>query len=132
MNKRIAILGAATMAVGITLAIGFAYYQTANAQTAPGAAVATPDPDLAQPSAAPSTSPAPDKKALLGEVMTEASTYLGISTTDLRTELQSGKSLADIANGTPGRSRDGLLSALSKVVDPKMAAKLVDRAITPK
>ena len=132
MNKRLVILGSATLAVGITLAIGFAYYQTANAQTPSSAAVATPDPSLAQPSPAPATSPQPDKKAMLGEVMTAASTYLGVSTADLKTQLQSGKSLADVANATPGKSRDGLVSALSSIGDPKVIARLVDRTITPK
>ncbi|HEV8229272.1 MAG TPA: hypothetical protein VGQ86_04870 [Candidatus Limnocylindria bacterium] len=40
-----------------------------------------------------------------------AATYIGISEADLRTELQSGKSLADVAVAH-GKTRDGLVAAL--------------------
>ena len=41
-----------------------------------------------------------------------AATYLGITTTDLLTQLQAGKTLAEIANATSGKSADGLIAAL--------------------
>ena len=47
-----------------------------------------------------------------GDEFTAASTYLGISESDLRTKVQSGQSLAQIANATAGKSRDGLIQAL--------------------
>lgn len=43
---------------------------------------------------------------------TAASTYLGISEADLRTQLQSGKTLGQIADATAGKSRDGLIQAI--------------------
>jgi hypothetical protein len=41
-----------------------------------------------------------------------ASQYLGISQATLRSELQSGKSLAQIASATPGKSVEGLKAAI--------------------
>lgn len=46
-----------------------------------------------------------------GELNT-AATYLGISTTDLQTKLQSGQTLAQIANATAGKSVGGLIQAI--------------------
>jgi hypothetical protein len=47
-----------------------------------------------------------------------AASYLGITTTQLRKELQSGRTLAQIADATSGRSAAGLIDAL---VSPKAA-----------
>ena len=44
-------------------------------------------------------------------VLATAATYIGISEADLRTQLASGKSLADIAVAN-GKTRDGLIAAL--------------------
>lgn len=41
-----------------------------------------------------------------------AATYLGTTEDALRTQLQSGKTLAQIANATPGKSAAGLIDAL--------------------
>ncbi|HTY96267.1 MAG TPA: hypothetical protein VMB91_04460 [Solirubrobacteraceae bacterium] len=41
-----------------------------------------------------------------------ARSYLGISATEMTREMRSGKTLADIAESTPGRSREGLAKAL--------------------
>jgi len=41
-----------------------------------------------------------------------AATYLGISLDSLRTQLQAGKTLAQIANATSGKSASGLIDAL--------------------
>ena len=41
-----------------------------------------------------------------------AATYLGVSADTLRTDLESGQSLADVAKATQGKSVDGLVSAL--------------------
>ncbi|MDE3101921.1 MAG: hypothetical protein KGJ98_06740 [Chloroflexota bacterium] len=46
-----------------------------------------------------------------GNELNVASTYLGISTTDLRTKLHSGQSLAQIATAA-GKSTDGLIQAI--------------------
>ena len=47
-----------------------------------------------------------------GDLMTAAATYIGITADALRTELQAGKSLADIAVAH-GKTRDGLIAALA-------------------
>src|ERR1700687_5831307 len=47
-----------------------------------------------------------------GNVLTTAATYIGITEAQLRTELQTGKSLADIAVAH-GKTRDGLIAALT-------------------
>jgi hypothetical protein len=46
-----------------------------------------------------------------------AATYLGLTDDQLRTQLESGKTLAQIANATSGKSADGLIAAL--VADAK-------------
>src|ERR687898_911337 len=45
-------------------------------------------------------------------VLATAATYIGITEADLRTELQTGKTLAEIAVAH-GKTRDGLIAALS-------------------
>ncbi len=49
----------------------------------------------------------------LGDVFKTSATYLGLSADDLRAKLKAGKSLGEIANATPGKSRDGLVAALT-------------------
>lgn len=46
------------------------------------------------------------------DVVQTASTYLGLSLAELRTQLQSGKSLAQIADATAGKSKAGLIQAI--------------------
>ena len=60
-----------------------------------------------------------------GNESAAAATYLGITEADLRTKLQSGQTLAQIAAATAGKSRDGLIQAL--VAD---ATKYIDAAQT--
>jgi len=47
-----------------------------------------------------------------GDTLATASTYLGITEADLRTKLQAGQNLGQIAAATAGKSRDGLIAAL--------------------
>ena len=47
-----------------------------------------------------------------GDHLQAAATYLGISTNDLQTQLRSGKTLAEIAAATAGKTKDGLIAAL--------------------
>ena len=46
------------------------------------------------------------------DLLETAATYLGIRTADLRTQLQSGKTLADVAAATSGKTKDGLVAAI--------------------
>ena len=57
----------------------------------------------------------------LGTLAT-AATYLGLSETQLRSELQGGKSLAQIADATPGKSEAGLIQALEAAGRQRLAA----------
>ena len=47
-----------------------------------------------------------------GDDITAAATYLGVTEADLRTKVQAGQTLAQIAAATNGKSRDGLIQAL--------------------
>ncbi len=47
-----------------------------------------------------------------GHLAAAAAGYLGVSLAQLRSELHAGKTLAELAAATPGKSHDGLLAAL--------------------
>jgi hypothetical protein len=51
-----------------------------------------------------------------------AATYLGLSAAQLQSELQSGKTLAQVAGETSGRSEAGLIEALVKARKERLAA----------
>jgi hypothetical protein len=51
-----------------------------------------------------------------------AASYLGLTRKQLRAQLQSGASLAQLASSTPGRSPAGLIDALSQSKKARMAA----------
>lgn len=55
-----------------------------------------------------------------GPLVTAAG-YLGLTTPQLRSELRTGKSLAQIANSTPGKSQAGLIEALESADKRKLA-----------
>jgi hypothetical protein len=57
-----------------------------------------------------------------GGLLTTAASYLGATPTQVRTELGSGKSLAEIANATSGKSSHGLIEALEAADRQKLAA----------
>lgn len=61
-----------------------------------------------------------------GDEASTVTSYLGIGAADIRTQLQSGKTLAQIANATAGKSADGLVQALvaaeTKEIDDAVAA----------
>jgi hypothetical protein len=51
-----------------------------------------------------------------------AATYLGTTEADLRTKMQAGQTLAQIAAATSGKSRDGLIQALVADANTRIAA----------
>jgi hypothetical protein len=55
-------------------------------------------------------------------VFSVAKTYLGLSGDQIKTQLRDGKSLADIANATPGKSANGLVAAITAALTTKLAA----------
>ena len=59
------------------------------------------------------------------DVFTTAANYIGVSVADLRTELQAGKSLADVA-AEHGKTRDGLIAALTQAESQRIG-QLVDQ-----
>ncbi|MBA2372125.1 MAG: hypothetical protein H0V71_10835 [Chloroflexi bacterium] len=65
-----------------------------------------------------------DRGHMGGHVLTAAATYIGITEAQLRTELQGGKSLAEIAVAH-GKTRDGLIAALTQAAGQGLS-RLVD------
>src|SRR5207245_9340477 len=81
---------------------------------APAPAAADAPAVTPEPSAAPSDQPAQGRdmlKSVARDALRTAATYLGLPPKDLMAELGAGKSLADVANATTGKSRDGLVAA---------------------
>jgi len=66
----------------------------------------------------------PNPMAFMGDLMKAASDYLGVDPKTLLPELR-GKSLADIANATPGKNAAGLIAALTNAANAR-----VDAAVT--
>jgi hypothetical protein len=60
----------------------------------------------------------------LGAGLVAASRYLGISESELMTQLASGKTLAQIADATSGKSRDGLIAAMVAAQKQRLDAAL--------
>ncbi len=56
--------------------------------------------------------------------------YLGISEATLRTELQSGKSLAQVASSTPGKSVAGLKAAIVTAAKTRLDKAVANKRIT--
>ncbi|MDP9274525.1 MAG: hypothetical protein M3O99_02880 [Chloroflexota bacterium] len=54
----------------------------------------------------------PGGRNVTGDSEAAAATYLGTTEADLETKLRAGQTLAQIANATPGKNRDGLVNAL--------------------
>ena len=67
---------------------------------------------------------------MIGDSFAAAATYLGTTTADLRTKMQAGQTLAQIAAATAGKSRDGLVAALTADAKAKIAAAQAAGTIT--
>lgn len=61
-----------------------------------------------------------------GRLLAVAADYLGLPTTQLRSELQSGKTLAQIANATSGKSEAGLIEAIVAARKAKFAKSVAN------
>jgi polyhydroxyalkanoate synthesis regulator phasin len=66
----------------------------------------------------------PKIREFVGDVFKASVDYLGLPADQVKKDLQSGKSLGEIANATPGKSRDGLLKFLDDA-----AGKRIDAAV---
>jgi ribosomal protein S20 len=64
----------------------------------------------------------PGGKNVTGDSEAAAAAYLGTTEADLETKMRAGQTLAQIANATAGKSRDGLLNALVTAATTKIDA----------
>ena len=67
---------------------------------------------------------------VIGDTDAAAATYLGTTESDLETKLRAGQTLAQIANATAGKSRDGLVNALVADATAKIDAAQTAGKIT--
>jgi hypothetical protein len=65
-----------------------------------------------------------------GSLLALPAAYLGISTDALKDQLRSGKTLAQVANATPGRSAPGLVAYLVDKAKVKLDAKVAAGKLT--
>ena len=65
-----------------------------------------------------------------GADLAAAATYLGLSQSDLQTDLQSGKTPAQVANATSGKSAAGLIDALVAAEQTKLASAVSAGTLT--
>ena len=72
----------------------------------------------------------PGDRGVIGDQFSVAATYLGTTTDDLRTKMQAGQTLAQIAAATSGKTRDGLVAALTADAKAKIAAAQTAGTIT--
>lgn len=61
-------------------------------------------------------------RGVISEQLEAAAAYLGTTAADLRTKMAAGQSLAQIAAATAGKSRDGLVAALTADANAKITA----------
>ena len=73
---------------------------------------------------------APRLQAFIGEATSAARDYLGLTNADLTASLRSGKSLGEIANATSGKSRDGLVGAITTSTNAKIGKAQQDGKLT--
>ena len=66
----------------------------------------------------------PNMREFVGDVVKASVDYLGLPADQVKKDLRAGKSLGQIANNTPGKSRDGLLKTLDDA-----AGKRIDAAV---
>ena len=65
-----------------------------------------------------------------GDDLSTAASYLGLSTDELTSQLRSGKTLAQIAGATSGKSVDGLVDALVGAARTKLDAAVAAGKLT--
>jgi hypothetical protein len=79
---------------------------------------------------APRPAIAPRVQAFIGDAASAARDYLGPSASDLVTSLRSGKSLGEIADGTSGKTRTGLIATLTASTNTKIDKAVADGKLT--
>jgi len=113
MNKSLKNVERALIATGVALVFSGGIASAAILWTSATAAAAQTDNGGTQLAAQIGTNPGTlaDNGPRGADLFSAAATYIGISAADLKTQLASGKSLADIAVAN-GKTRDGLIAAL--------------------
>ena len=76
------------------------------------------------------TTRVPKAVEFIGDAIGVARDYLGISQLDLAKALREGKSLGEIANATPGKSRDALVAQLTTAANTRIDKAAADGKIT--
>jgi hypothetical protein len=69
-------------------------------------------------------------KSLRGGGIAAAASYLGLTPAQLRADLETGKTLAQVADATPGKSADGLVAALTAAAKAKLDALVARGKLT--
>ncbi len=130
-KKNLLAIGAAILSVGLFGAGAFALYEDQGPSGAPTATTSQPT-ATPSPYVTPATPAKGDKSGrdFLGNVAQTAATYLGTSQQDLQAQLKAGKSLADVANATAGKSRDGLVAALTTAANANVDAAVQSGKLT--
>jgi hypothetical protein len=92
----------------------------------------TVQPKTTVPGAPKGTAPrlAPTVQMFVGEATATARDYLGITQKDLVAAVRSGKSLGDVANATAGKSRDGLVAAITSAATARIDKAQQDSKLT--
>lgn len=72
----------------------------------------------------------PSVMSFIGDLTRAAATYLGIDSKTLLTELRGGKSVADIANGIPGKSAQGAIDAITKAANDRIDAAVAAKKLS--
>lgn len=72
----------------------------------------------------------PRIREFVGDVAKASVDYLGLPADEVKKELRSGKSLGQIANVTPGKSRDGLIKFLDDAANKRIDAAVDAGKIT--
>ena len=68
--------------------------------------------------------------SFIGDLTKAASAYLGLDLKTLAGELRAGKSLADIANATPGKSAQGLIDTLTTAANARLDQAVAANRLT--
>ena len=72
----------------------------------------------------------PNMREFIGDVFKASVDYLGLPADQVKKDLRAGKSLGEIANNTPGKSRDGLLRFLDDAAGKRIQAAVDAGKIT--
>ena len=76
------------------------------------------------------TRPDVNVKGFIGDLLQAGQSYLGLSVQDVRAQLATGKSLGEIANATPGKSRADLIATLTAAANTRIDQAAADKKIS--